>query len=140
MLRQVCTHTHTCAHSKTCTVTPPTLCFTVTQEGFTNPVTVGRKFLGAGGDGVLVSPRTAWEEVKLPLSRSSCITEIWMNAMTIHKAKYKGHRELLGVIHAKNDLPWASNTAHLFSKSLLSPYCTADPVLVMENKTGPALP
>lgn len=70
---QASMHTHTCAHSKTCTVTPPTLCFTITtQEGFTNPITVGQKFLEAGSDGVLVSPRTTWEEVKLPLSRSSC--------------------------------------------------------------------
>lgn len=45
------------------------------------------------------------------------------------KPKYKGHRELFGVIYAKNDLPWAPNTAHLFSESLLSPYCMADPVV-----------
>lgn len=35
-------HIHTCAHSKTRTLTPPTLCFTITtEEGFTNPVIAG---------------------------------------------------------------------------------------------------
>lgn len=46
-----------------------------------------------------------------------------MNAMAIHKVQRSP-----GALSdtCQNELPWAPNTAHLFTKSLLSSYCTAE--------------
>lgn len=129
-------HVHTCIHAKTHNHTTHGASPHQPKKPLQIQFIVGWELLGAGDDGIFVGsvPRTTLKKSSSHVLHAAISQGYKCISWPSRKPKYKGHHERPGVIHAKNDLPWAPHTAHLFSKSLLCPYCITDPVLGDGNR------